>query len=366
MSAIYVKCGLVRKADMYFWLSRHDKRCGGESLVLRHVPETHVLEVEDEECVAECIATVQNVLSEKQGRWILKASNGNAGEDLVVFDTLAEVQGLLKARVGEIWVMQRYIERPLLLAGRKFHLRVHTLAVGALAVYVHDDIIALKSTAPYADADAKDTWAHLTNHCVQVAHPEYSEASSIVMLDELAAALIEDGMEPAVAQERVEQLLVDVRAVAGGIFEGFQKAPPIAWFPFDICFEVFGIDMMVDEDWHVWLLEVNSGADLETFGSRNVAKCEAFLRDTIEAAVTPRVGATEENAKQTQEKDNGESSNNCTGEEARAPPGPSIRALPEVAGGYHLVYKHDAPFNGQDSLTTFKRVLKVVGKSIGY
>ena len=102
---------------------------------MAHVPEALILEIEEEEDVAESIEEVTRLLEEKGGRWILKASTGNAGEDLVVFDSVEEVKGLLAERgTGNVWVVQRYIDRPLLLRGRKFHFRVHVLVAGSLQV----------------------------------------------------------------------------------------------------------------------------------------------------------------------------------------------------------------------------------------
>eukprot|EP01047_Picozoa_sp_COSAG01_P020499 COSAG01_NODE_1168_length_11426_cov_339.595038_8_plen_79_part_00 len=39
------------------------------------------------------------------------------------------------------WVVQRYVRRPMLVDGRKFHLRVYVLAVGRLSVYVCRDML---------------------------------------------------------------------------------------------------------------------------------------------------------------------------------------------------------------------------------
>ena len=352
VSAIYVKCGLVRKADMHFWFERYQKRCGEARTVLQNVPEAKILEVEEEEVpffgfrsthrhtagpivtdspsacpqdIEASIEEVRSMLAEKGGRWILKASTGNAGEDLVVFDDVETVGGLLRTRgVGHIWVVQKYIENPLLLRGRKFHLRVHVLAMNAVEVHLHSDVIALLSTVPYESAAMSDSWAHLTNHCVQVEHPEYDESTSIVLLEELTRVLEEGGLVPEEAEARVAQLKVDLKSLTKAIFEAIQKAPPVAWFPFDNCFEVFGVDMMLDTDWKLWLLEVNAGPDFETFGAQNTDRCEAFLRDTLRLAVDPYLAGAD--------KDTNES-------------------------GYELCYEHKAE---GDSVETFKRVMRTL------
>lgn len=51
-------------------------------------------------------------------------------------------------------------------------------------------------------------------------------------------------------------VLLDVRAQAfRGEFAVFSPLPG--------CFEHFGLDFMVDEDFHVWLLEANPGPDFK-------------------------------------------------------------------------------------------------------
>ncbi len=43
----------------------------------------------------------------------------------------------------------RYIERPLLVGGRKFHIRAYVLCVGSLSVYVFSEALALFAGQPY-------------------------------------------------------------------------------------------------------------------------------------------------------------------------------------------------------------------------
>lgn len=61
------------------------------------------------------------------------------------------------------WVLQRYLERPLLVNGYKFHLRVYILCVGALKVYCFDQILMLLAAHPYDAEDLSDVHKHLTN-----------------------------------------------------------------------------------------------------------------------------------------------------------------------------------------------------------
>lgn len=40
----------------------------------------------------------------------------------------------------------------------------------------------------------------------------------------------------------------------------------LTFFPLPRCFELFGFDLLVDEDWHVWLLEANAEPDFGQVG----------------------------------------------------------------------------------------------------
>jgi tubulin--tyrosine ligase len=74
-----------------------------------------------------------------------------------LLDALEEVPDMRE------WVLQRYLDRPLLINGHKFHLRVYVLCVGALKVYVFDRILALLAAHSYDSSDMSDIYKHLTN-----------------------------------------------------------------------------------------------------------------------------------------------------------------------------------------------------------
>ena len=48
------------------------------------------------------------------------------------------IERILDLRV--VSLLDRYIERPLLIEGRKFHLRAYVLCVGSLKVYVYSQV----------------------------------------------------------------------------------------------------------------------------------------------------------------------------------------------------------------------------------
>jgi predicted alpha/beta-hydrolase family hydrolase len=57
-------------------------------------------------------------------------------------------------------VMQRHVENPMLIGGRKFHLRVHALAVADMQVYVHTACLALPASEAYDPSQVRHFYAH--------------------------------------------------------------------------------------------------------------------------------------------------------------------------------------------------------------
>lgn len=77
--------------------------------------------------------------------WIMKPSVANKGADISiiqdwedVLDTLEETEDMRE------WVLQEYLAKPLLInRGYKFHFRVYVLCIGAIKVFVFDQILML-------------------------------------------------------------------------------------------------------------------------------------------------------------------------------------------------------------------------------
>lgn len=114
-----------------------------------------------------CLVDAKSTMEEDihQGKtWILKPSVTNKGMDIAVVDSWEGVlTALEEADHVREWVLQRYVERPLLVGGHKFHLRVYVLCVGALRVFVYDRILMLIAAHKYDPSDLEDIYGHLTN-----------------------------------------------------------------------------------------------------------------------------------------------------------------------------------------------------------
>ena len=76
----------------------------------------------------------------EQNLWLLKPANMNQGRGIEIIRNLKELQAILnKKRSHSIWVIQKYIERPMLYYERKFDIRVWVLVTDACDVFMYKD-----------------------------------------------------------------------------------------------------------------------------------------------------------------------------------------------------------------------------------
>lgn len=72
-------------------------------------------------------------------------------------------------------------------------------------------------------------------------------------------ALAAEGMDLAEAMQKVERLNFQLQAIIGECLQAVSSE--LTFFTLPTCFELFGFDLLVDEDWRVWLLEANAEPD---------------------------------------------------------------------------------------------------------
>lgn len=102
------------------------------------------------------------VESEQRDWWVVKASKGNGGRDIWVFNQSNYEKVVTELPVNEEYVIQRYVNNPMLFRGKKFHFRCYSVmtAEGAALVYRKAFILSAGLDFDYADDDVRK---HVTN-----------------------------------------------------------------------------------------------------------------------------------------------------------------------------------------------------------
>ena len=104
--------------------------------------------------------------------WILKpGENSNRGNGITVCNTLKDIVSEINSseKAEHTHIVQRYIERPLLISNRKFDIRVYALLTsvnGAMKGYFYEDGYIRTSCKEFDLEDLSNRFIHLTNDAV--------------------------------------------------------------------------------------------------------------------------------------------------------------------------------------------------------
>jgi hypothetical protein len=221
--------------------------------------------------------------------WILKPSTVNKGAGIEIVHLHEQLVDICwsESDIRE-WVLQQYVDPPLLLRKRKFHIRAYVVAVSAIRAYFFRECLALCSGRRYRRFDTENKFSHLTNTAYQDLDPDFDEEDNVRLWnDEDAAKILVADKTCATIEEakrRVNDVVQQMENITGELFQAYKSEFGV-FSPIEGCFEHFGLDFMVSKDWKVYLLEVNPGPDFKQTGSRLSRVITQLMSDTIDAAL---------------------------------------------------------------------------------
>ena len=159
------------------------------------------------------------------------------------------------------FVIQKYIERPLLFYERKFDLRVFVLYTHLHDLFVFTEAYVRLSSLPY-DPTRKNYLIHLTNNAVQVRSDSYGSVvkGNIVSIRELEETVIREQQQlgdkdkrPRISQGSFMNRIKEIVKITFDSTNSILQKPRRKF-----AFELFGYDFMIDENLSTWLIEANS------------------------------------------------------------------------------------------------------------
>lgn len=196
-----------------------------------------------------------------QNVWLVKPANLNQGKGIEIFRNLRDIKKFIWGKPPKSqWVIQKYIEKPLLYNERKFDIRVWVLVTDKYDIFFYRQGYIRTSSDKYT-LDSTENYVHLTNNCLQQFGENYGlheegntlsfEALDNLLLEKGKSGILEFSIIP-----RMKDLIIDTILAAkqndSGLLNNKHKTNKL------LNFELLGYDFMIDEDLRIWLIEVNT------------------------------------------------------------------------------------------------------------
>eukprot|EP00434_Breviolum_minutum_P003170 symbB.v1.2.002789.t1/scaffold150.1/size295742/8 len=197
------------------------------------------------------------------------------------------------------YVCQKYIENPLLIGGaRKHDIRqwVMVTSLNPLTIYFFSECYVRIAAEEYSLDDFGDRFKHLTHTVIMKNHPNFNpddedwrcqwtqDRYRSLLLEKAGYDVWKDKIRPSMQKIVVKSLL--------SVAETLSKSENHS-----CSFQLFGYDFMVDEEYNVWLLEVNDIPMLKASGPVTSRLCDTCLREALGMVVDPLVERTPSKSK---------------------------------------------------------------------
>ncbi|OAF69104.1 hypothetical protein A3Q56_03139 [Intoshia linei] len=218
-----------------------------------------------------------------QNVWILKPGAKSRGRGIICYDRLDDILKLvdnnLLCRKESKYIIQKYIERPLLIYGTKFDIRQWFLITdwNPLTIWIYKYSYLRFSSSQFTLNNFEEA-IHLTNNAIQSRyknnanrHPNLPE-NNMWYRQQFQKYLQDWNLLPK------SDLHFSVEYYTDRLINFILKNE----------FELYGADFMLSEDYKIWLIEINSSPSMSYSTSVTAKLCPIVLEDVIKVVLDRR------------------------------------------------------------------------------
>ncbi|XP_067844456.1 probable tubulin polyglutamylase TTLL2 [Heptranchias perlo] len=262
--------GITRKDN----LARNLKRMSGiyGSTTYNFSPTAFILPNDYTKFVAEYTKD-KKANGGKLGYWICKPVDLSRGRGIFIFQDIKDLTYSCSV------IVQKYISNPLLISGYKFDLRIYVCVTSfcPLTVYIYQEGLVRFGTEKYSLTSLDNVYAHLTNTSINRFGPSYTMDKERVgsgckwTMSQFRSFLHSLNINELLMWQRISNIVtMTLLTITPSI-----PSPPN-------CLELFGFDILIDDNIKPWLLEVNYSPALIVDCNADVIVKKGLLYDLID------------------------------------------------------------------------------------
>uniref|UniRef100_A0A672I209 Tubulin tyrosine ligase-like family, member 4 n=1 Tax=Salarias fasciatus TaxID=181472 RepID=A0A672I209_SALFA len=189
-------------------------------------------------------------------------------------------------------LVQKYLHKPYLIGGNKFDLRIYVYVTSydPLRVYIFSDGLVRFASCKYSSSmkTLSNKFMHLTNYSVNKKNAEYQSNSDDKAcqghkwaLKALWQYLGCRGINTTLIWEKIKDIVIKTIIASEPYVNSLLKMNVRSTYS---CHELFGFDIMLDENLKPWILEVNISPSLHSNTALDVSIKGQMIRDLLNLA----------------------------------------------------------------------------------
>lgn len=169
-------------------------------------------------------------------------------------------------------IVQQYLSKPLLIGGAKFDLRLYVLVTSfnPLKIYIYPDGLVRFASVKYMEDPCylSNRWMHLTNYSINKKSAHYTSndcadscAGHKWTIKTFWSYLEKEGVDTKKLWTSIKDIVVKTMIAVEPPINTLTRTSTSTRYS---CYELFGVDILLDSSLKPWLLEVNISPSLQS------------------------------------------------------------------------------------------------------
>ena len=192
--------------------------------------------------------------------WIIKPSNLSRGRSIQCINSLNQINNI-SSNINNYFVIQKYIENPMIIYKRKFDIRQWVLVthLNPLTLWMWEEPYLRFSAEDYDIDNFSNIYSHLTNNSIAKYSEKYKN-ESLIKEDMWELGNFKKYLKENYNKENIWDEIYE--KMKNAIICSFDSGRHEIVYR-ENCFELYGYDFMIDNELNVFLIEINSSPAMD-------------------------------------------------------------------------------------------------------